>query len=112
MKKKLTLAIIAIMAIISIATTSFGFNVTDLTGTQKETESLVKAGNGIIRVISTAGVIVSVIALILLGIKYMMGSVEEKATYKKTLMPYMIGAILVFAASIIAQLIYNLAIQL
>ncbi len=42
----------------------------------------------------------------------MMGSVSEKAEYKKTLMPYVIGASLVFAASSIAQLIYSLAIKL
>ena len=40
-------------------------------------------------------------------IKYMMGSAEEKAEYKKTLMPYVIGAGLVFAASSIAQIVYS-----
>ena len=37
----------------------------------------------------------------------MLGSVEEKAEYKKTLMPYIIGATFVFAASAIAGTIYN-----
>lgn len=39
----------------------------------------------------------------------MMGSAEEKAEYKKTLMPYVIGAALVFAASAIATVVYNFA---
>ena len=43
------------------------------------------------------GSIVSVAALILIGIKYILGSVEEKAEYKKTLKPYLIGAVMVFA---------------
>lgn len=66
-------------------------------------------GNDIVRVITTIGVVVSVIILIVLGIKYMMGSAEEKAEYKKTLMPYVIGAGLVFAASMLATLVYNVA---
>ena len=37
----------------------------------------------------------------------MMGSAEEKAEYKKTLLPYVIGAALVFAASTIATVVYN-----
>ena len=56
--------------------------------------------------------VLSVIVLIVLGVKYMMGSVEEQAEYKRSLMPYVIGAGLVFAASSIAQIIYDLAIKL
>ena len=64
-------------------------------------------GNQIVTIISTIGSVVSVIVLVVLGIKYMMGSAEEKAEYKKTLMPYVIGAALVFAASAIAGIIFG-----
>ena len=66
-------------------------------------------GNNIVSVITTAGSVLSVIVLVVLGIKYMMGSAEEKAEYKKTLLPYFIGAILVFAASTIASIIFSVA---
>ena len=66
-------------------------------------------GNQIITIISTVASIASVIVLIVLGIKYMMGSAEEKAEYKKTLLPYVIGAVLVFAASAIASMIFGVA---
>lgn len=66
-------------------------------------------GNDLVRVLTTIGVVVSVIVLVVLGIKYMMGSAEEKAEYKKTLMPYVIGAGLVFVASGVANVIYNFA---
>ena len=56
-----------------------------------------------------AASVLSVIVLIILGLKYMMGSVEEKAEYKKSFMPYIIGAALVFAASTIAGIVYNIA---
>ena len=39
----------------------------------------------------------------------MMGSAEEKAEYKKTLLPYIIGAAFVFAASTIASIIFSFA---
>ncbi len=39
----------------------------------------------------------------------MMGSAEERAEYKKTLFPYFIGAILIFAATSLAQMVYTWA---
>ena len=41
-----------------------------------------------------------------IGIKYMLGSVEEKAKHKQTLMPYLIGAVLVFSETTIPQILY------
>ena len=45
----------------------------------------------IISGIKIFGIIVSVIVLMIMGIKYMTGSIEEKAEYKKTMIPYLIG---------------------
>ena len=42
----------------------------------------------------------------------MMGSASEKAEYKKTMIPYLVGAILIFAASTIANVVYQFAIGL
>ena len=87
----------------------YAFSVTDLTGTPPSNSSITDVGNGIITIITTIGSILSVVVLIILGIKYMMGSVEERADYKKTMMPYIIGAALVFAASTIANIVYKIA---
>ncbi len=72
-----------------------------------DTKDLEQTGNNIVRILQTFGVILSVIILIIIGIKYMLGSAEEKAEYKKTLMPYVIGAALIFAASAFAQIAYD-----
>lgn len=72
-----------------------------------DTDGIKTIGNQIITIVSTVGSIASVIVLVVLGLKYMMGSAEEKAEYKKTLMPYVIGAGLVFAASAIAGIIFG-----
>ena len=53
------------------------------------------------------GTIIAVVMILALGVKYMMGSTEEKAEYKKSFMPYFIGAVLIFAASNIAKIVYN-----
>lgn len=55
------------------------------------------------------GNIFSIIALIIIGIRYMLGSIEEKAEYKQTMIYYIIGVILVFAISNISYIIYNFA---
>ncbi len=63
----------------------------------------------ILGVIQVVGVVVSVIMLMAIGIKYMLGSVEEKSEYKKTLIPYLIGAVLVFSGTTIPNIIYLIA---
>ena len=102
------------VSILLLVTISYGFGVEDLTGTQQLTEmqTLRKAGNNVVKVITTVGIVFSVVMLIVLGIKYMIGSTEEKAAYKKSLMPYVIGAGLVLAASTKDHLVYNIAIEL
>ena len=112
MKKKVLILILLISVIILSSTNIYGFSLNDVNGSNlpgNAQSSVDKFGQGIISIIATVGSIISVIVLVALGIKYMMGSTEEKAEYKKTLLPYIIGAALVFAASTIAGVIFNFA---
>lgn len=59
---------------------------------------------GIVRVVGT---MVSVGVLMVIGIKYMIGSVEEKAEYKKTFLLYIIGAFLLFTGTLLPSVIYD-----
>lgn len=61
----------------------------------------------ILSVIQVIGVVVSIVTLMIIGIKYMLGSVEAKAEYKQTLLPWAVGAVLVFAATVLPKIIYN-----
>jgi len=72
-------------------------------------QSATSLGNKVIGVIQVVGILLSVGVLMVLGIKYMMGSAEEKAEYKKTFVPYLIGAIILFAAAAFAKTLYGLA---
>ncbi len=77
------------------------------TGNKLSTDGVKQWIASIMNIVAIVGSGIAVIALIVLGIKYMMGSVEEKAEYKKTLMPYVIGALMVFGASAIVGFIAN-----
>jgi len=66
----------------------------------------------ILGAVQAVGSFAAVIVLVVVGIRYMTGSVEEKAEYKKTMIPYVVGAVLVFAASNVAAIIYNLKDQI
>lgn len=64
--------------------------------------------NTILSIISIIGIIISVISLIILGIKYMVGSIEEKAEYKKSMIPYIVGILFLVSTSAIVKFIANL----
>ncbi len=64
-------------------------------------------GGQIIGLVQAAGIIVAVVMLIVVGIKYLTSSPEGKAQYKGTMVAYIVGAILIFAASTIVRLIYD-----
>ena len=49
-------------------------------------------------IFSVVGAAVAVITGIIIGIKYMFGSIEEKANYKELLIPYIVGCTVIFSA--------------
>lgn len=70
---------------------------------------LTKRAGVILGVINTIGIVTSVATLMILGIKYMLGSVEEKAEYKKTMGMYLIGAFLVMSVTTVPNILYKIA---
>ena len=70
-------------------------------------QSLSEKVDIIVSVVRYVGMIISVITLMVIGIKYMIGSVEERANYKRTIMPWVVGAILVFGITTIPTIIYD-----
>lgn len=55
------------------------------------------------------GIMVAVIVLAIIGVKYMFSSVEGKAEYKKTMLPYVVGCFMLMAVSAVIAIIGNLA---
>lgn len=109
--------VIIIISIILLPNNSYAMNVSDELGNdltkygtvQNDSPTFEKKVGVIIGVIQTLGSAISLIALIVLGIRYMMGSVEEKAEYKKTLLPYALGALMVFGISNLLSIVYDIS---
>lgn len=116
--------LIIIMAITNVSFAADAIDEKDMTGfdvidnlaewivdndiTSEKIQSRAQIVMGIVNVV---GVISSVVILMILGIKYMSSSIEEKAEYKKTFIYYVLGAVLLFVAPTLANIIYNISIQ-
>ncbi len=82
----------------------------------KPDQSQTNANNGkfkdavgkILGAISVVGVLCSVGIAIILGIKYMTSGVEGRAEYKKTLLPYVIGLIMLAMGTALPNIIYTI----
>lgn len=113
--KKIVLMILIILVIIFININNcFARNtIEDLgplnnyKGNIGQVDKLTSRASTIVAIIRNVGAVLSVIILIIIGFKYMLGSVEERAEYKKTLVPYIIGAFLVFTISVVPTIIYQ-----
>ena len=119
MKRKSILIIIFIIALIVtfIIPTCVKADFSDLglgnaeqyKGGQTGLGSMESKVENILGIIRTVGVVTSVVMLMAISIKYMLGSIEEKAEYKQTLKPYIIGAFILFTGSLIPEIIYKFA---
>ena len=108
-KKKTISIILVAMVIISISLNCFAFAPGDISVTTDPTGSgeIKTLGGNLIGIFQVVGVVLAVLIVIVLGIKYMLGSAEEKSEYKKSMMPYLIGAALIFAGSVFANVVYE-----
>ena len=115
MKRVSKILLIVIIFIMAVSNISLGFDISGLGDLDKYNTEGISSGtfvdmiNNIIHIIQVIGTIISVMVLIILGIKYMIGSIDEKAEYKKTMMPYLLGAILFFGIVNVVAIISNLA---
>lgn len=75
--------------------------------TEENNSAAIQIGNVIVWLVRTVGESIAVIMLIVIGIKYVLGSVEEKAEYKQSMWPYVLGAVLIFAGSALTDIIYK-----
>ena len=73
----------------------------------EDAAEVVNAAETVVVVIRAFGIIVSVVVLLIIGIKYMLGSVEEKADYKTSMKPYLIGVFIFFGLSQLISIIID-----
>ena len=75
--------------------------------TTDDTKLIFNKTRVILGAIRNISAVVSVIALMVIGLKYIIGSAEEKANDKQTMIPYIIGCIMAVAGTTIVSFIYN-----
>ena len=81
---------------------------TDTTGTASAAQRILQA---ILTIAQVIGVGVAVIMLIVLAIKYISAAPSDKAEIKKHMVVYIVGAVVLFAASGILEIIKRFAIM-
>lgn len=113
--KILTFIATVLIALAMLSTVAFAATNSDtvINQMQKEdigsqSDQLSKLGGKVLSALQVIGFIAGAIILVVLGLKYMMGSLEEKAEYKKTMIPYLVGAIIVIAAPTLAKGIFSM----
>ena len=118
--KVLTVVMIALMLVVSLATlsnantVSFGNidtntitdNASDGTGAASSINNII---GSVITIVQVIGVGVAIIMLIVLAIKYISAAPGDKADIKKHAVVYVVGAIVLFAASGLLGIIKNFA---
>ena len=111
MKKNVRILSIVLITLTIIATTfsvAYAVSPTDVKpDTTICATEMTTLGGKIFGGLQIFGTIGAVLILAVLGIKYMMSSPEGKADYKANMVPYLVGAILLFGATSIANLVYN-----
>ena len=76
-----------------------------------DVSTIVNIANPVVGTLKVIGIVIAVITLAIIGVKYMTGSISEKAEYKKTMIPYLIGAILVVAITQILGVVIEIIIK-
>lgn len=112
MKKKMIFIILTMMLFIMLfipahralaaGIDTSGIDVSSSTQSEFDTVGKVILGG-----IQGIGMGVSVITLVVIGIKYMFGSVEEKAEYKSSMIPYIIGVLFLALCTSIPNIVYD-----
>ena len=66
----------------------------------------------ILSIVQVIGAAVAIIMLILLAVKYMSAAPNDKAEIKKHAVVYVVGAVVLFGATVILEIIKNFALQI
>lgn len=116
--KIMSTILLVVMLVATIAGTVYAkpdigntINKVEQGGNNVNDTAITNIGGNIVTIVQVVGIVIAIIILLIIGIKYMIGSAEEKAEYKKTMIPYIVGAVLIFAGTSIVKVIYSLANQ-
>lgn len=112
-KKFIFLVIITLLLVSSMSLTVYAkidtSGLSDINKIGSGSEELSEIAGKILGIIYTVAVAVSVGMLLVIGVKYMISSPDQKANLKDRAVPYLIGAVLVFGTANILRFIEKMA---
>ena len=76
--------------------------------TSSDTSKIADMAGTVLGIIRNVGIITSVVILTIIGLKYMFGSLEEKANYKENMIPYIVGCFLLASTTTIPSIVYEI----
>ena len=113
--KIFSVLLIAVLLIATLTQVSLANSYTEIINSVDSSEETVDMGDlqskagKLVKALRNISAIIAIVVITILGIKYMIGSTEEKAGYKKSFIPLIVGIIVVVAAASIATAMFNLA---
>ena len=118
MKKKAISLIIIIYILINISSIAYAGDISDIFGGGSNflnsgtygvgglhQESIQEVSNSFYTVFLVVGICTAVVVIGILGIKFMIGSVEEKSQTKELLVPFIIGCVVIFGSFAIWKIV-------
>lgn len=110
---KIVFCLIIILMVLCITTVNATSIIGQLDSNKNQTtsagQSVKDTGNIIIGTIKIIGTGIAIVMLLYIAIKYMMAAPSEKADLKKTSIVYVVGAVVLFAAPRLVELVMHLA---
>lgn len=108
MKKVIKILTISIIILNLIVISVLAFNTSSYQPSGGMPDRLSTIGGRIIYVVQRVGTYFAVGVLAFIGIQYMLASPSEKADIKGHAVPYLVGAVMVFAIVNLLQIVYNI----
>ena len=110
---KIVLILLVILSAILVTTVSASSVIGDIEGHLKDNtsvkQSVINTSNTVLGVIKVAGTGIAIVMLLYIAIKYMMASPDAKASYKKTAIANVVGAVVLFAAPRLVELVMKIS---
>ena len=114
MGKLIKIIVITLILIFIAINTAYAFNPDDYNPNknpiqQSDYDETYKKAGVVLGFIRNIGAIVSVLGIATLGLRYMWGSLEQKANYKETMFPFMVGIAVTVGITTIITIVQKVA---
>ena len=105
--KVVTTILMALFVLATISQVAFGVSIPDVQAAPVEMDEMAVIAGKILGLIQGATIILTIVLVAVFGFKFVMGSANEKAEYQKSFIPLIVGVLVVFGATTIANFLLN-----